>query len=159
MSDSYGFAVPDPVGVSSADACTTTMTEEKKAAVKGYLNTLGPELRRRHGKRDHYEPHQVRDTAVYLGLQVDWLCWAYVLYCSPPVFESIHSAAGEVCDRSGMWTAVAGTFFNGNADFDPIAVSDVILSGAVGAADAVGGVADSAGWLADIDWGGLLDWG
>jgi hypothetical protein len=89
------------------------------------------------------------------------MCWAFLLYCSPPVFHDLHLAAGEVCDRDGMWSAVAGTFFSGNTAFDPLAVSDVILSGAAGVAD-LADVADAAasgaGWLADIDWGGLLDW-
>lgn len=161
MPDTYGFTPPDPPPVTPAAGCSTTMTAEKKEAVKSYLGKVGPELRRRHGKRDHYEPNQVRDAVVVTGGSVDWMCWAFLLYCSPPVFHDLHVAAGEVCDRAGMWTSVAGTFFGGNAAFDPMAVSDVILTGAAGVADSVDvaeAAANGAGWLADIDWGGLLDW-
>ena len=155
MSDTYGFAKPDPLSVTPAAGCSTQMTDEKRWAVKGYLRKVGPELQRRYGKRDHYEPNPVRETVIVTGGSVDWVCWAYLLYCSPPVFHDLHIAAGEVCDRDGMWSTVAGTFFNGNTDFSPMVVSDTILSGAT---DAASGAGETVGWLADIDWGGLLDW-
>lgn len=154
-SDVYGFAPADPLEVTPAAGCSTLMTDDKREAVKGYIGKVGPELHRRYGKRDYYEPNQVRDTVAYLGLNFDWMCWAYLLYCSPPVFHDLHVAAGEVCDRDGMWTTVAGTFFNGNTDFSPMVVSDTILSGLT---EAAGGAVETVGWLADIDWGGLLDW-
>lgn len=154
-SDMYGFAPADPLEVTPAAGCTTVMTRDKREVVKGYIGKVGPELQRRYGKQDHYEPNQVRDTVTYLGMNVDWVCWAYLLYCSPPVFHHLHLAAGEVCDRDGMWSTVAGTFFNGNTDFSPMIVSETILGGTT---EVVSGVGEAVGWLADIDWGGLLDW-
>ena len=89
------------------------------------------------------------------GLAIDYMCWAYMLYCSPTDFAGIHAAAGEVCDYSVMHGAVADTFFGGNLDFVTSDVAAAIVSGAAGVAAAGGGV---VGWLADVDWGGLLDW-
>jgi hypothetical protein len=153
--DVYRLAPEEPIGVSSADACTTRLTREKRAAVKGYLNTLGPALQQRYGQARHYTPTQVRDTALDRGLSIDYLCWAFLLYCCAPDFTRIHEAAGEVCDYSAMRAAVAVAFFGGHVGFDAIEVAGVIASGA---AEATGAGAGLVGWLADVDWSGLLDW-
>lgn len=152
----YGFAPEDPVRVSSASACSITISGEKRRAVQSYLTRLGPELRRRHGRQSKYTPEQVHESVLALGLRVDWLCWAYMLHCSPVDFETIHSAAGEVCDRSGMWTAVADVFFQGNTAFEPTVVADVLSSGG---GEAVAGAAAAVGWLGEVDWTALLDLG
>jgi hypothetical protein len=146
----YALAPEPPVGVSRAEACTAQLSGSKRAAVKDYVNRLGPKLHEQYGRRDNYTPEQVRQTAVVTGLSIDYMCWAYVLYCSAPDFERIHTAAGEVCDYPAMREVVGAAFFGGNIDFVTSEVVEVLVSGAAG----VGGL---FGWLADVDWSGLLD--
>lgn len=150
----YGFA-DTPVGVSTAETCDTTMTEEKKQAVASYITKLGPALQDKYGKQDHYTPDQIRETALQQALSIDYVCWAYVLYASVDDFNRIHTAAGEVCDYTAMHSLVGDTFFGGISDFDVSSVVDVITSGATSVADVTG---DSVSWLADVDWSGLFDW-
>src|SRR5262245_61965427 len=100
------------------------MTPEKKKAVKEYLNTLGPKLRAKYGHQKHYTPRQVHSTLVDSTLSVDYVCFAYMLYCSPADFSALHAAAGEVCDAEVMRQSVADTFFSGNIDFDAVELAD-----------------------------------
>jgi len=152
----YGFAQEEPIYVSPAANCTTKLTKEKKQAVKTYIRDLGPALQKKYGKKPNYTPEQVRETTLATALSVDYMCWAFLLYCSQPAFHSIHSAAGEVCDYSAMREVVAGTFFGGNPAFDAIELAATIASSS---ADAITSTAGSAvGWLADVDWTGILDW-
>jgi hypothetical protein len=98
----------------------------------------------------------VRETAIERGLSIDYMCWAFLLYCSQPDFSHIHSAAGEVCDYLAMREVVAGTFFGGNAAFDAIEVAATLAAGSIETATAAASGASS--WLHDVDWSGLLDW-
>ena len=148
----YGFAAEQPVNVSTAETCETTMTPAKKEAVQGYLTKLGPELRERYGKSEHYTPEQVKETALASALSIDYLCWAYVIFCSVHDFNRIHTAAGEVCDYSGMHSLVGETFFGGIAQFDVFSLGSVAsagLDGLVAGASSLGDVAEGAGFLAD----------
>jgi hypothetical protein len=145
----------DGLPVSDAAACAAVLTPEKRAAVKGYIATLGPELRRKYGSSRHYSPGQVRDTVAERKLDIDYLCWAYLLYCSPIEFRSLHEAAGETCDPSAMHEVVAEGFFGGNAAFEIGEVVDTLASGAGDALAA--GTGAAGGWLADVDWTSLLD--
>ncbi len=180
------------------------MTPQKKKAVKEYLTTLGPKLRSKYGERKHYTPRQVHSTVNDSALSVDYVCFAYMLYCSPSDFAALHEAAGEACDAAIMRQSVADTFFSGNTDFDAVELADglgggivhvaqtgaevtvsvvqtgaevavnlvsagaegvvtVVSSGAGVVVQGAGAVAEGAGtalgWLADVDWGGLLDIG
>ncbi len=151
----YALAPEAAVKVSTADACAAGLSESKRGAVKRYVNTLGPELRERYGRRRHYTPEQVRHTVAVTGLDIDYVCWAYVIYCAAPDFRRIHEAAGEVCDYDTMRSVVGGAFFGGHADFVTSDVIDALVSGA---AEAAATGADGAfGWLGDVDWSGLLD--
>lgn len=172
------------------------MTPEKKKAIKAYLNTLGPKLRAKYGHRRTYSPQEVHSTAVESGLSVDYVCFAYMLYCSPADFAALHDAAGEACDAAMMRQSVADEFFSGNIDFDAIELADGLWGGVVhvaqtgadvtvsvvqtgaevavnllstgadgvvtvvkGAGAVAEGVGSAIGWLADVDWGGILDIG
>lgn len=73
------------------------MTPEKKKAVKEYLNTLGPKLRAKYGHQKHYTPQQVHSTAADSALNIDYVCFAYMLYCSPADFAALHAVAGGKC--------------------------------------------------------------
>ncbi|WP_020476510.1 DUF6559 family protein [Zavarzinella formosa] len=152
----YNLAPEPPMAVSTAAACATTLTAEKRGAVKSYLTNLGPALREKYGRKRHYSPAQVRETVLERALHVDYICWALVLHCSPPDFESIHAAAGELCDLAAMRAAIGVAFFDGNTAFATPAVVDVIVSGAAEAA-ASGGIG-MTGWLGEVDWPALLDW-
>jgi hypothetical protein len=152
----YQLAPEDPIGVSSAAACTATLTTDKRRAVKSYLNTLGPALQQKYGRHRHYTPAQVRETVLEQGLRTDYLCWAFALHCPPVDFERIHAAAGELCDYTAMREVVGAAFFGGNAAFDATEVTAAILSGAAEAATA--GAVGLLGWMAEVDWPGLMDW-
>lgn len=152
----YGLAPEPPLAVSSATACTTTLTDDKREAIQAYLAKLGPALRDKYGRRADYTPAQVRDTALERALRIDYLCWAYVLHCSAPDFEAIHAAAGEVCDYVAMRSVVGLAFFNGDAGFSTPAVVDAIVSGTGHAV--ASGATEAVGWLGSVDWSGLLDW-
>jgi hypothetical protein len=106
------------------------MTPEKKRAVKSYLNTLGPKLREKYGRRK-YSTDEVYETACDLALEIDYVCFAYMLYCSEEDFSRLHAAAGEVCDAAVMRQAVADEFFGGHAEFDTIALADGLWGGVV----------------------------
>src|SRR3954470_4559958 len=88
------LASDPPGGVSTAAACEGRLDGSRRAAVKAYLGTLGPALQGRYGARQHYAPYQVRDTVLERGLAIDYMCWAYMLHCSPADFAGIHAAAG-----------------------------------------------------------------
>jgi hypothetical protein len=55
-----------------------------------------------------------------------------------------------------MREVVAGTFFGGNTGFDAVEVAASIASGT--AETLASAAASATGWLADVDWPGLLDW-
>jgi hypothetical protein len=156
----YGFAAAQPVSVSTSDTCETTMTPAKKEAVQGYITRLGPELRQRFGKSEQYTPEQVKETALATALSIDYICWAYVIFCSVHDFQRIHSAAGEVCDYTGMHALVGETFFGGIAQFDVFSLGDVAtvgMDGLLAGAASMGDVVDGAGSLADAG-SSLFDW-
>ena len=137
-----------PADAPSGLSCAPTMTAEKKEAVRVYLGKVGPDLRRKHGKRSSYSPEQVRRSVESQGLGVDYMCFAYCMYCSPADFALVHAATGEVCDYLAMRSLVGDTFFAGSPTFDALGFADFLLAGST-AADAVSGVADVAGGVAD----------
>ena len=118
--------------------CSLTISGEKKKEVGEYIAKLGPELRKRYGHQKHYSPQQVRQTAGDMGLQFDYLCFAYCLYCSPSDFALVHAAAGEACDYAAMKAEVLADLAGGS-----FSLFDLDLS-----------------WLEwpDIDLSSLFDW-
>ena len=145
-----------------AASCAPTLTAEKKEAVRQYLGKVGPDLRRKHGKQATYTPAQVRRSVEEQGLGIDYVCFAYCLYCSPADFDLVHSAAGEVCDYVAMRSLVGDAFFAGSPLFDALGFADFLLAGSTavdaagGLADAASGIADAAGGIGDAA-GGLFD--
>lgn len=146
-----------------ADAtCAPTLTDEKKEAVREYLGKVGPDLRKKHGKQRHYSPEQVRRSVEDQGLGVDYLCFAYCLYCTPADFDLVHAATGEACDYGAMRSLVGDAFFGGSSAFDALDFADFVVAGAT-VVDAAGGLADAASGIADAASGagdaasGLLD--
>jgi hypothetical protein len=143
--------------VAPGSDCSLTLTGEKRKAVGEYVTKLGPELRTRYGPRKHYTPRQVRDTAAEAGLQMDYVCFAYCLYCSPSDFALIHEGVGEVCDYAAMHAAVGETFFHGATEFTGGGLADLVWSVTGGVTDGVtmvGGAAwDAAGAIGDVAGG------
>ena len=121
--------------VTPVNGCSREMTPEKKEAVRSYLNTLGPKLRGKYGHKKAYTPQQVHSTAVENALAIDYVCFAYLLYCSPADFSALHAAAGEVCDAAAMRLTVADTFFGGNTAFDAVELADGLWGGIVHVAE------------------------
>ena len=141
-----------PTDDTSPDTCAPTMTDEKKEAVRQYLGKVGPDLRKKYGKRDSYSPEQVRRSVEDQGLGIDYLCFAYCMYCSPYDFDLIHAATGEVCDYVAMRSLVGDTFFGGSSAFDALGFADFVLAGST-ALDAAGGLADATSGIADAAGG------
>ncbi|MEX1016592.1 MAG: hypothetical protein WDZ31_07590 [Phycisphaeraceae bacterium] len=87
---------------------------------RALVSDVGQVLVRKHGKRKHYKPEQVRDAALELGYAPDVFCWAYCFFCSEVDFLALHQRLGEVCDYAGMKTELvtdlagdaAGTWFS-----------------------------------------------
>lgn len=144
-----------PTDALTGPSCAPTMTAEKKEAVREYLGKVGPDLRKRYGKRSSYSPEQVRRSVEGQGLGIDYVCFAYCMYCSPADFDLVHSATGEVCDCVAMRSLVGDTFFAGSPTFDALGFADFILAGST-AVDAVGGLTDAASGIADVA-GGVAD--
>ena len=76
--------------------------EMKPADKKAFVGAVGQELVSKHGKKKCYQPKHVREAAVARGYDIDVVCWAYCVFCSPSDFAALHSAAGEVCDYVAM---------------------------------------------------------
>jgi hypothetical protein len=73
-------------------------TIKKRLAIRSYRNKLGPWLQRRYGGRANYTPLQVRNCALSTGVNLDYLCFAYAMYCTRDDFNAHHAATGETCD-------------------------------------------------------------
>ncbi len=152
--DIFQLAPDIPSAVSTPSACDTDLTADKRAAVGSYLNTLGPALQDQHGAQPHYTPNQVHDAVLGQALSIDYICWAYMLFCSPADFSTLHAGTAELCDAGVMREAVAETFFNGNTGFDALELAGSITSGAAEALST--GAAESTTWLADVDWSAIF---
>jgi hypothetical protein len=74
----------------------------KRLALRSYRRKLGPALVKRYGRERHYTVNQVRKTAETLGLNTDYLCYAYADYCSESEFDIHHASIGEACDWGAM---------------------------------------------------------
>jgi len=111
----------------------------KPSDKKVFIDKVGHELVRRHGKQKYYPPAQVRSAADHCGYPIDIHCWAYVFFCTPDAFNAMHAAAGEVCNYAAMKAEVLADVAGG-ASFS---LFDIDLS-----------------WLEwpDIDLSGLFDW-
>jgi hypothetical protein len=75
---------------------------KKRRAIRSYRTKLATKLRQRYGREKHYSPEQVRSAAVDSSVSVDWLCYAYALYCTQEAFDEHHRVVGEQCDYVAM---------------------------------------------------------
>ena len=109
--------------------------EDKRA----FVEAVGGELVRAHGKRKYYEPAKVRRAAARSGFPVDVHCWAYCVFTTPEDFAAVHAAAGDTCDYAAMKAEVLADLAAGGS----FAWPDLGLS-----------------WLEwpDIDLSAVFDW-
>lgn len=56
----------------------------------------------RHGRRDSYEPEQVRGMLRDLELSSRYDCYAIAVFCAQSAFDAHHAALGESCDWGAM---------------------------------------------------------
>ncbi len=70
----------------------------RPAAIRSYRNKIGPWLQSRYGWHAKYTPLQVRTCALSTGVNLDYLCYAYAMYCARADFNAHHAATGETCD-------------------------------------------------------------
>jgi len=82
-----------------AETCNAPV-EVKRA----YAKELAPQLIKDHGKKKHYSPEQIRDSVWRAGLDVDFICWGYVLFLDQGTFDLLHQQTGESCDYVEMHT-------------------------------------------------------
>lgn len=113
--------------------------ELKPSDKKQYIGDVGQVLTHRYGKQKTYKPQQVRQASYDAGYDIDYVCWAYVIFCSAEDFTAIHAAAGEACDYALMKAEVLSDL-NGGL---PFAWPDIDLP-----------------WLEwpDIDLSGIFEW-
>lgn len=89
--------------------------ELKPEDKKQFISDVGRNLVREHGKKKYYKPEQIRKAARDGGYQPDIVCWAYVMFSSPPDFAAIHEAAGEACDYAAMKTELLTDLASGDS--------------------------------------------
>jgi uncharacterized protein DUF6559 len=74
----------------------------KRLALRGYRRKLGPSLVKRYGRERYYTVNQVRVTVEKLGLNTDYICYAFADFCSREDFDAHHASTGEACDWAAM---------------------------------------------------------
>lgn len=111
-----------------------TACELKPEDKKKYISDVGQRLVRAHGKKQYYQPGQIKKASHDGGHQPDILCWAYCMFSSPADFASIHEAAGEVCDYVSMKAELlselsgSGSFLGIDIDLSWLDWPDIDLS-------------------------------
>ena len=111
-------------------ACEMNPADKKK-----FVGAVGQRLVQKHGKKKHYKPEDVRSATIDAGFPIDFVCWAYCMFCSPDDFKTIHEANGEDCDYVDMKTellaelATNGSFLDIDIDLSWLEWPDIDLSG------------------------------
>ncbi|MCZ8138342.1 MAG: hypothetical protein ACK5ZK_11260 [Armatimonadota bacterium] len=105
---------------------------------RAYISAVGEELVKRHGKKKHYDPADIRTASLARGFAIDYVCWAHAIFATPGDFKALHDALGEACNYTAMRAEVLKDLSGGSFQWP-----DVDLS-----------------WLdwPDIDLSGIFDW-
>jgi hypothetical protein len=74
----------------------------KRLTLRSYRRKLGPALVKRYGRERFYSVNQIRTTVDKLGLNTDYICYAYAEYCTRDDFDAHHVSTGEACDWTEM---------------------------------------------------------
>jgi hypothetical protein len=83
------------------DICTLPVADKRHMARR-----VGQDLTLHHGKKRHYTPKEIRQSARRLNFPDIWDCWALSLYASAPDFADYHAGTGESCDYASMHAAM-----------------------------------------------------
>ncbi|QEG34384.1 hypothetical protein [Bythopirellula goksoeyrii] len=73
---------------------------------RAYATKLAPQLAKDYGKCRRYTPNEVFESANRAGLDIDYICWGYVLFWDQMTFEALHDRMGETCDYAEMHTEI-----------------------------------------------------
>ena len=76
--------------------------ELSKLQKKDYAKQVGDVLVKNYGKQKYYKPAQIKYASRKTSYDIDWHCWAMVLYSSRSDFDAYHQKIGEVCDYTSM---------------------------------------------------------
>lgn len=94
----------------------------KRRALRAYRTILFKHLRDTYGRKLYYTAEEVREGAVALRVNTEFLCYALGMFCDQVAFDAFHVAAGEHCDysvmRSEVFAHVADVPYIEGAQFD-----------------------------------------
>jgi hypothetical protein len=90
----------------------------KRRAIRAYRRELGPQLRARHGEKQHYSREEVIGGVRAGGFSEEFDCFALAMFCSESDFDAYHQAAGLVCDYGAMRGYAECGGFDGAPVFD-----------------------------------------
>lgn len=88
----------------------------KRKALESYQTVLRRRLRGTHGKRDHYDPHDVVATARFYGLSETYLSYALAMYCDRAAFDAYHTARGDASSYDRLWHELRASVFVRGSD-------------------------------------------
>lgn len=99
-------------------------TIRKRRAINSFIRKVGPSLERLYGRKRHYSPDEVRLAGRDVGAPIDFLCYAYCIYCTRADFDCHHQQTGEQCVYDSMRAEVADRHFGGDTSFDVCTVME-----------------------------------
>jgi hypothetical protein len=80
----------------------------KRKALESYSTVLGPRLRGRFGRREHYTADEVISTVGIYRLSRTYLCYALAMYCDRETFDAYHAERGDAaCSYARLWREVS----------------------------------------------------
>ncbi|QVL33643.1 hypothetical protein KIH39_06960 [Telmatocola sphagniphila] len=115
--------------VSAPEYCTTLLNDQKKAALRDYLK-MAPSLRGSNGKKSPYGAEEVHLEVRRHGLSLEYITFAYAIYCTPEIFRQIHTVLGHSPSYIALRGVVASEFFQGDVHFDALSFTDTAEMGA-----------------------------
>jgi hypothetical protein len=89
---------------------------KKRRAIKSFVRDMGPALRQEFGKKPHYSAEEVRKVGNRVGSNSDYMPYAFCMFCTPMVFDSLYHGSSHNYDA--MREEVGSTFFGGDTSFN-----------------------------------------
>lgn len=83
-----------------------TSCNASESVKRAYATKLAPQLAKDYGSRRRYTANEVFESANRAGLDIDYICWGYVLFLDQTTFEALHDRMGETCDYAEMHTEI-----------------------------------------------------
>lgn len=88
-----------------------------KRAFRGYVHTLGPELRKRYGGSDQYTVLQIKKTAVHLKLNTQHLPYAVAMYRHEQSKNTVDMLRLDQAFLDRLRSEIADALFDGNPNY------------------------------------------